>query len=969
MICCYCLPHTTSDPIWAPGEPSRSTGRSCGCLWSDGNNDDNHGRWDSRACIFTLPYICERSQVPLTGRWIDIPEVQNVRYYFSTFATDYLIAYEFCQQIGGQLAQLKTLNINLAVRAHFTTIGVNEYWFGLDDLSKEDVFRWNDGTLLQMTGYSEWPEWGPNNYVGTEHCVEEYVNHWNDLPCSVSPIRRFVCEKIEVKPKYLLAMTSSPFGSTGTSPSFSCILSADKTQDTITYTERVVRPSLTPESYTLDVLGSETTHTGGFTQNLPDDTTSVGVYKCSSTSTSTGTSTSVDVTILSQDRHFQPRDGRLTKTVYPGEDITLSVSTIDRYLSGSDEIRWSTFSNLAEGSLSPGGDGTLTYTIRSATKRNADIYGTFQSNMLDNRLYSLIRVIVSDCPRGRWNLPLCDRLCDNCYNGGICHPQSGTCICPPGFRDKNCLTACGKHRFGWDCELECGAGNVLDACSGSQICLPDPYGCNCLSGYTGIYCDEQCTPGKFGVDCLQDCHCAGGIPCDAFTGRCEGSCEDGWSGEGCQVPNVCPSGFIGINCTEFCNCPELTECEMDSGFCTSTQGQCEIGYVAESPETPDRCSTFSGCFDSCSKTCHCAGGFEDCDQETGMCSSCHPRWMGDNCQIDRFTVTREKTNPGIAIFSCTFSRDSTENAFFVRASIGDLSPQSLVNEQGADTPAEQLSVQSNFTLFSDDIQTQTIYCYVGDSTTGAVYAHVSLPPTGSFVLPVLRNQPRIVDLGSNHVVIAWDSWNPDVDVGDGPIIGYSVYVSTSTFVAASGVPLESSGTSSSRKRRGSLKYSFHLISTERNGNGKVGLQTIKDGISLNISSRKKRQGNRDSPLMHKITGLDQSQSYEIRISAVREGLKGEGETGPALSFTTLEVLSEPTLGSSAIGLIVGGAIGGIVILLLIANIVIILFKRRSVRELPNGNQDIMNNAFDIGDYDDNVLQANEIEHGYAEPNQ
>ncbi|XP_041453210.1 delta-like protein 4 [Lytechinus variegatus] len=464
-------------------------------------------------------------------------------------------------------------------------------------------------------------------------------------------------------------------------------------------------------------------------KNLPAGATSVGVYKCSSTSTITGTSTSTDVTILSQDRHFQPSDGRLTKTVYPGDDITLSVSTTDSYASGTAEIRWSTFSNFAEGSLSPSGDGALTYTIRSASKSDADVYGTFQNNAVDNRLYSLIRVIVGDCPRGRWNLPLCNRLCDNCYNGGICHPQSGTCICPPGFRGKNCLTACGKHRFGWECEIDCGAGNVLDTCSGSQICLPDPYGCNCLSGYTGIYCDEQCTPGRFGVDCLQYCHCAGGMPCDAFTGECEGSCEDGWSGEGCQVTPICPVGYYGINCTEFCNCPDLSECEKDSGFCTSSEGQCEIGFVAESPEKPDRCATFAGCFESCSKTCHCAATVT-CDDESGSCPSCHPRWSGDNCQTDRFTATREKTNPGTAIISCTFDADS-DGSLSMRASIGDFSAESFVTATSTDT-SDGSSLQSNFTLSIDDIETKTIYCFVGNSTSDDGFAYISLLPQGTF---------------------------------------------------------------------------------------------------------------------------------------------------------------------------------------------------------------------------------------------
>ncbi|XP_063969892.1 uncharacterized protein LOC129282686 [Lytechinus pictus] len=729
-------------------------------------------------------------------------------------------------------------------------------------------------------------------------------------------------------------MTSTPFESPGNAPTFSCVLSPDNTQNTITYTERVVRPSLTPGGYTLNIPGMEVTQTGGFTQNLPGDETSVGVYRCSSTSTITGTSTSADVTILSQERHFQPSDGRLTKTVYPGDDITLAVSATDRYDSGTQEIRWSTFSNFAEGSLSPDGDGTLTYTIRSASKRNADIYGTFQNNMVDNRLYNLIRVIVIECPRGRWNLPLCDSLCDNCYNGGICHPQSGTCICPPGFMGKNCLTACGKHLFGWECELECGAGNVLDACSGSQVCLPDPYGCNCLSGYTGIYCDEQCPPGKFGVDCLQDCHCAGGVPCDSFTGRCEGSCEDGWSGEGCHVPSVCPVGYSGINCTKFCNCPDLSECENDSGFCSSSEGQCEVGFVAETPEKPDRCFTFVGCFESCSKTCHCAAT-DTCDDESGSCTSCHPRWSGDNCQTDRFTATREKTNPGIAIISCTFATD-LDDGLSMRAAIGDFTTESFVTATYTDT-SDGSSLQSNFTLSIDDIETKTIYCFVGNLTSDDGFAYVSLPPHGTFVLPVFNSQPRLAEQGYKYLVIAWDSWSPGVDVGDDPVIGYKVYVSssdgndTNTFITASGVPSERPGSVASRKRRGyegSMKSSYEVFTTARKERDGRQMKHLRVESLPRDSSRKKRQGD-IKILMHNITGLDEGQSYEIRISAVREGLNGEGEMGPALSVTTREIPVESPIGSSTIGPIVGGAIGGILILLLIAGLVIIIKIRRN----------------------------------------
>ena len=249
-----------------------------------------------------------------------------------------------------------------------------------------------------------------------------------------------------------------------------------------------------------------------------------------------------------------------------------------------------------------------------------------------NSQYFPPNIYLAACPPDRWDPPNCLGICDMCYNGGVCHEQSGTCICAPGFTGKHCLTgkhvimnketrkymtfnthalesadlqtfewtrvfltvchvcalvcwwvktcvhilhrlliqvsglclktarklddgggggggsgslkrlesspfnswmhyrlvafiekvallrniskysvakdqsnhdvcipnelilsckACGEDRFGWDCELSCGANEALGTCAGSQVCLPDPYGCNCLSGFTGVYCNER----------------------------------------------------------------------------------------------------------------------------------------------------------------------------------------------------------------------------------------------------------------------------------------------------------------------------------------------------------------------------------------------------------------------------------------------------------------------------------------------
>ncbi|XP_041452902.1 receptor-type tyrosine-protein phosphatase epsilon-like [Lytechinus variegatus] len=254
----------------------------------------------------------------------------------------------------------------------------------------------------------------------------------------------------------------------------------------------------------------------------------------------------------------------------------------------------------------------------------------------------------------------------------------------------------------------------------------------------------------------------------------------------------------------------------------------------------------------------------------------------------------------------------------MRASIGDFSTESFVTATSTDI-SDGSSLQSNFTLSIDDIETKTIYCFVGNSTSDEGLAYISLRPQGTFVLPVYNSQPRLAEQGYSYLVIAWDSWEPGDDVGDGPVIGYKVYVTSSdgnetvTSITASGVPRERE---SSRRRREDAEW----------------MNSPMVGPPRILPSRKKRQGDAGT-LMHNVTGLDDGQSYLIQISAVRDGLNGEGEKGPALSVTTREI--EPPPGPSSTGAIVGGAVGGIIfIVLLIVIIIIVLRWRRKPRPKP-----------------------------------
>ncbi|XP_042242930.1 tyrosine-protein kinase receptor Tie-1-like [Homarus americanus] len=119
------------------------------------------------------------------------------------------------------------------------------------------------------------------------------------------------------------------------------------------------------------------------------------------------------------------------------------------------------------------------------------------------------------------------------FPGGQCHPQTGTCVCPPGFMGDSCQRACARGSFGHNCQLRCNEDTLgftiaQDGdCRGLIICLPEPYGCSCAPGYTSSsssndtdpICTQDCSAGKYGADCTETCAgCDDG--CDQYTGIC-----------------------------------------------------------------------------------------------------------------------------------------------------------------------------------------------------------------------------------------------------------------------------------------------------------------------------------------------------------------------------------------------------------------------------------------------------------------
>uniref|UniRef100_A0A8C7E2J5 EGF-like domain-containing protein n=1 Tax=Naja naja TaxID=35670 RepID=A0A8C7E2J5_NAJNA len=96
------------------------------------------------------------------------------------------------------------------------------------------------------------------------------------------------------------------------------------------------------------------------------------------------------------------------------------------------------------------------------------------------------RLIVRRCEAQKWG-PECSFPCPDCKNNGICHEDTGECICPPGFMGKTCEKACEENTFGKACQEKC---KEKSGCKSLVFCLPDPYGCSCASGWKGLLCDQ-----------------------------------------------------------------------------------------------------------------------------------------------------------------------------------------------------------------------------------------------------------------------------------------------------------------------------------------------------------------------------------------------------------------------------------------------------------------------------------------------
>ncbi|XP_035661274.1 uncharacterized protein LOC118405716 [Branchiostoma floridae] len=550
-----------------------------------------------------------------------------------------------------------------------------------------------------------------------------------------------------------------------------------------------------------------------------------------------------------------------TKTVNAGDTVTLEMQSV---VSMMAPVRWrhnNVIIAMATGlSLPISGISTLDEGIYECYYE-----GTRTTTTADQ---GVMRLIVRSCPADLWG-PSCQDECPGCYNGGVCDPDSGECVCPPGFTGANCDEACPIGAFGQECNRECAEPN----CAGRLLCLPDPYGCSCIAGYQGPDCDQECVLGTFGAGCTQQCNCRDDVPCDRTSGFCVVGCPPGWEGNSCQracddgrygdrcesqchcvepcdkvtgtcgsacLPGwrgvtcgePCPPGRFGANCMSFCRCLDGEVCDAVNGTCPNG---CRAGWKGDGCQ--DACETGEWGSD-CEGRCFCQDNVNHCNLATGPTPDCQcdDFHFGEDCMEERVApfitdITNVAVNPGEATFlSCSAAGSPlpTGDDIVLRDQNGQVYPRFASFPRGNYTT-------NSFRIPSTDQDTE-YYC-AATTTSGSTFQRVEFT---FYELPSFSGPPVIqpINIHPTLVIVDWTAWNETIDVGEGPIRSYQLHFKKSEDVDW-------------------LPYGDEILADQSRAS-----------------------------YSRMVMRLDFSTEYDFSVQTFREGNNGGGPLGPVLTIET-----------------------------------------------------------------------------------
>ena len=99
--------------------------------------------------------------------------------------------------------------------------------------------------------------------------------------------------------------------------------------------------------------------------------------------------------------------------------------------------------------------------------------------------------------------------------------------------------------------------------------------------------------------------------------------------------------------------------------------------------------------------------------------------------LDRFETSSRKTNPGVAIFSCSFTASSGQalSPADIKAALGDFSAASWISQSSSIYIDRTLN--NSFTHVNMGPE-KAIYCFVGDPEIPSEFMFIRLPPRQFF---------------------------------------------------------------------------------------------------------------------------------------------------------------------------------------------------------------------------------------------
>ncbi|XP_013397759.1 uncharacterized protein LOC106164412 [Lingula anatina] len=206
------IPYTN----WAKNQPDDRQGQ---CVVM--GTKLNAGLWYDRLCRYSRNFICEKTRKGWTtpkppttplyqgscpAGWSDIGDIYCYQLNVQpvTYQKRWPEARDDCVDKGGDLASFhNATQVEQLWRQYMVAEPGNyNFWIGLNNRDTNKGYIWSDGTALQ---YTRWNKGEPNNWQGTENCVEmnKATGLWNDRRCDAT--RNWVCKlKKGVTPKVVI---------------------------------------------------------------------------------------------------------------------------------------------------------------------------------------------------------------------------------------------------------------------------------------------------------------------------------------------------------------------------------------------------------------------------------------------------------------------------------------------------------------------------------------------------------------------------------------------------------------------------------------------------------------------------------------------------------------------------------------------------------------------------------------------